>query len=293
MQEVQEQEAQAEEQAEEGVKMALSAYISVLRPINCIIAAFGVLIGYFISIGAAAFPNALFIAMLSAFLVCGAGQAINDFYDAAIDARVRQSKPIPSGKADARIVFWYAIALFALGIAVSWFINLVAFSIAFFFSLVLFYYSAFLRRRKYIGNWVVALGTSFTLVFGASISGNYSIVLVLALCALFANAAREILKDIEDVNADKGHKVSLPMKIGAGNVKVFALAFYIIAIILAFLPYVFGHFTNLYYPSLIALASIVFICSSALSFKNKIHSAQNISKLGMVIALLGFLSGII
>jgi len=76
-------------QAEKGkVTMALSAYFKILRPLNCIISAVAVFIGFSVANSAVQFTIPLLMAMAAAFLICGAGQAINDYYDAKIDKKI-------------------------------------------------------------------------------------------------------------------------------------------------------------------------------------------------------------
>ena len=272
--------------------MALSAYFKILRPLNCIISAVAVFIGFSVANLAVQFTMPLLMAMIAAFLICGAGQAINDYYDAKIDKKIRPEKPIPSGKISAKGAFAFSIILFILGIALSYFINIYAFVIALTISLLLFCYSAFLGKYKYIGNWIVASGTALTLVFGASVVLNFRIASILALSALFANVARELTKDFEDLDADLGFKTSLPQLLQGMKVKLLILTMYLAAIIVAFAPFALGLFRNLFYPALVAVSGIIFIFAALLAFKNKFHKAQNFSKLGMIIALVAFFIGI-
>lgn len=272
--------------------MGINAYFKILRPLNCIISAVAVFIGFAVANLAVEFTFPLVMAMIAAFLICGAGQAINDYYDASIDRKIRPEKPIPSGKISAKGAFAFAIILFIIGIAISYFINIYAFAISLVISLLLFCYSAFLGKYKYVGNWIVASGTALTLVFGASVVLNFRIASILALSALFANVARELTKDFEDLDADLGFKTSLPQLLQGRKVKLLILAMYAAAIIVAFAPYALGLFKNLFYPALIAVSGIIFIYAALLAFKNKFHKAQNFSKLGMIVALVAFFIGI-
>ena len=126
--------------------MALSAYFKILRPLNCIISAVAVFIGFSVANLAVQFTMPLLLAMIAAFLICGAGQAINDYYDAKIDKKIRPEKPIPSGKVNAKAVFAYSAILFIIGIALSYFINIYAFFVAIVSAFLLYSYAAKLKK---------------------------------------------------------------------------------------------------------------------------------------------------
>ena len=175
--------------------MKAKVLLELLRPLNCIMAAFGVFIGHSIALGSIGYSAWMLIAMAVAFIICGAGQAINDVFDSEIDAKIRPGKPIPSKRISRRGALRYSIGLFVVGNLLALLLPVQAFFIAIIFSAILILYSAKMQKLKYVGNWIVALGTAFTLIFGASLLQNYSVVVVLAIAALLANAAREIIKD--------------------------------------------------------------------------------------------------
>jgi 4-hydroxybenzoate polyprenyltransferase len=150
-----------------------------------------------------------------------------------------------------------------------------------------------MSRIKFIGNWIVALGTAFTLVFGASLLNNYFIVSILALSALLANVAREIIKDAEDMDADRGIKLSLPMLLGKGAIKAIVLLLHLLAIIIAFFAFFALKFGNTIFFVLMFVAAGIFLYSSKQFFSNNFAEAQNFSKIGMLVALIAFLAGVV
>ncbi len=74
-----------------------------------------VLAGIMLS-GAAPDARVFAAALLSMSLIYVAGMFLNDACDAAIDARERPGRPIPSGRASARAVFGYGYAMLGLGL---------------------------------------------------------------------------------------------------------------------------------------------------------------------------------
>jgi geranylgeranylglycerol-phosphate geranylgeranyltransferase len=270
------------------------ALLELIRPLNCLMAAFGVLIGFAIAASASNFFvswQMLAIAMAVAFFVCAGGQAVNDVFDAEIDKKIRPKKPIPSGRIEKQSALIYSIALFAIGNILALWLPVESLLISIAFTAILIIYSAKLQKMKYLGNWIVALGTAFTLLFGASLIGNYAVVVILAASALLANVAREIIKDTQDMGADRGSKISLPMLVNLNLLRMLVLAFYIIAFLLAITAGVIFGFGNFFYPIIITIAMFVFLHSSKLFFEGRIEKAQKFSKIGMLIALIGFFLG--
>src|SRR3989338_49175 len=204
--------------------MKLNPFIEILRPFNCVIAGFATFIGYLISFSYFNLSIELLFLALASFFICGAGQAVNDFFDRDIDAKTKKHKVIPSKRMNERTAFFYSIFLFFVG--------------------VIFAYSAFMQKYKYIGNFIVAFGTGFTLIFGASVSGNYFFASILALSAVAANLGRELIKDIEDLKGDKGFKITLPQLLNLNSVSYLVFFYLIIAIISSYFPVIFSFITK-------------------------------------------------
>ncbi|MDD4447831.1 MAG: UbiA family prenyltransferase, partial [Methanothrix sp.] len=70
----------------------MRAYWEILRPFNCMMAAAAAIIGLAIARGLD--PLAAALIFLTVFLITGAGNAINDYYDRDIDAINRPGRPI-------------------------------------------------------------------------------------------------------------------------------------------------------------------------------------------------------
>lgn len=274
-------------------KNAFAGFVGLLRPLNCIMAAFAVFVGYSVSIRAFQFNRQIALAMLAAFLVCGAGQAINDYFDRQIDKKKNPRKPIPSGAISAGAALYYSFALFIAGNAAAWLVNQTAFAIANAFTLLLVLYSAFLGKAKWLGNWVVAAGTAFTLVFGSALSGNFLVVLFFAASALLSNVAREIIKDAEDLQSDKGHKKSLPMMLERKQLLLLVLLLSVAAFLLSFLPLLLGLFGNMLFIAMMLVANAIFFYAVFCFTKKNYALAQRAEKAGMFLALLAFLAGVV
>ncbi len=260
--------------------------LNVLRPANGLMSALAVLIGAGISNLRFVFNDTIGLGMVAAFLICSAGQIINDYFDFEIDKT--KNKPKLNNKNHYLI---YAFFLFAFGNIAAFFVNQTAFQIAIGISILLIAYSAALSKFKFIGNIVIALGTALPLVFGATIFGRYQTILWLAASAFFANWAREIVKDVQDESTDEGKKVSLPMLVRASALDWILGVLVALAILSAFAPVALEQFGNFWFLVLIAMASGWFV--KALHDFHNLKTAQSAEsfKYAMILALVGFLVG--
>ena len=124
----------------------LEGLIELMRVKNCLMAAIAVAIGFFLVNGYE--PLFLAAAMFAAFLICAGGQVINDVFDAAIDAKLSKTKPIPSGRATKKNALIFSAGLFFIGILLASFVNDFTFLIALIFAILLIVYSALLYKVK-------------------------------------------------------------------------------------------------------------------------------------------------
>lgn len=273
--------------------MSFLSYFKILRPGNCLMAAIAVFIGFSVARGSIAFSIQLLLAMLSAFLICGAGQTINDYFDRGIDKLIKPEKLIPTGKIKAKNALIYSIALFLIGVIIAYGINSSTFAIALAFSILLIFYSASMQRFKFLGNFVVAAGTAFTLIYGAAVVGNYSVVIFFAVTAFLVNVGREIIKDVEDMPGDRGVKKTLPMIFSKKTIDEFVFSLYSAGIIIALSVWFLGLIKSILYLIFIVISGLIFSYSFYLLIKNKLQPSQQFSKCAMVAALIAFIAGVL
>src|SRR3989338_1266685 len=288
--------------------MGFDAFVKLMRAPDCAMSFFAVLLGYWITTQGFAFPFPEFLFAVSlafaAFFVCAGGQAINDYYDAEIDAKEKPYRPIPKGEVTKAQAKNFAIALFALGAVFSLSLfahsttsGAVALVLAVLSSFLLAGYSKYLKEKKYVGNAVVSLSIALAFVFGgvvrleelgaAALGGP----LFLSVAPFFANMAREVTKDIEDLKKDQGAKVTFPMKFGLDAAKKMVVV-YTFASILFGIFYGQIFFNVLYVPFLL-IGSFFFMSAALLNFNNFYTEAARYQKVAMVIILFGYLLGLL
>ncbi len=269
-------------------------YLELMRYRNCAMAGLAAVIGGFIAYSIA--PGSLLWMLpvfLTVFLVTGAGNAINDYFDADIDAINRPDRPIPSGKITRESAYTFSIALFAASVVVSYIIGTFPFFIACFNSLLLYFYASSLKRKVFVGNLSVAYLTGSTFLFGGAAFGKrgIEITFVLFFLSMLATLAREIVKAIEDVDGDRKEGAeTLPIRIGERPSAHAASSFGILAVILSPLPYIMDLFNESYLYA-VGIADAFFIYAVVLILKKNSSASSKFFKIAMLFALLAFIAG--
>ncbi len=218
--------------------MRLAGFITITRPINSCVAGLAAIVAYLIDTGTI-IPESLLLFFIVA-LITAAGNVINDFFDAEIDAINRPDRPIPSGAVSRGAARGFAVTLFLAGILVSFFTNSLCIGIAIFNAFLLIAYAAKLKSTPLIGNIVVAYLSASIFLFGGALNGLDGIVRIIPIAAItfFAMLSRELLKDAEDVEGDRaGGADTVPIRIGIKKTSEFALITTVLAVAASFIPY--------------------------------------------------------
>ncbi|HIH74937.1 MAG TPA: geranylgeranylglycerol-phosphate geranylgeranyltransferase [Methanosarcina sp.] len=285
----------------------IRTYLELMRYGNCLMAGFAAVIGTLIAFNilvsgpsgsdfAGSFPYIdSGLVFLVVFLVSGAGNTINDYYDIKIDSINRPERPIPSGRVKAKEAFYFSYLLFALGTLLAFSINSICGLISLFNSLLLILYAKTLKGTPLLGNLSIGYLTGSVFLFGASVFGigGLEALSVLFLLAALAITAREIVKDIEDMEGDsKEGADTLPLRIGAKKAGYLAVLIGLLAVLLSPLPYIM-HILGLRYLYLVFLADLGFLAAIAqLLIKNNPTKSSKMFKIAMLFALIAFIAGV-
>lgn len=184
---------------------------------------------------------ALFV--LSVLLVAAAGNVINDYYDYELDKKFKPNRPLPSGAFSLdQALYLHAVFAFT-GIALGFYLGYsYSYTKAGYFYviavLLLYIYSAYLKKIPLIGNIVVSGLTAFVFVLLQLFELNFlqlinfefapRMINVLNAAVLFyggfaflTNLAREIIKDLEDMKGDEDFGINtLPVSMGENAAKL-------------------------------------------------------------------------
>ena len=278
----------------------MNPYIEILRPGNALMGAISIILVALID---KTFSIPIVLAMITVFFETAAGNVINDFFDYKIDLINKPDRPIPSGRISLKNGRNYAYFLFIAGTICGFLIsyltdNWIPFIIVLIADVILYLYAYKLKTTPLIGNLTVGFMTGFGFVFGGFSINNPSIIttsLFLGFFAFVMTTAREIVKDIEDIEGDKADGAkTLPILIGAKKPAILAAILIIIDSALCPLLYYY-HIFGVLYLVVIAIAVILFIYSAILILKSQERSvAAKVSKnlkIGMLIAFVAFVFG--
>lgn len=286
----------------------MQPYLKLMRSGNCLMAAIAAVVGVFIaynivaantspdSSGLIIFPVIeAFKVFLVVFLVTGAGNAINDYFDIDIDRINKPERPIPSGKISLKAALYFSLLLFAIGTILAASINLICGAIAFVNSMILIYYASTLKRTALLGNVAVGYLTGSTFLFGGAVffeNGGINGVSVLFLLATLATIAREIVKDIEDIEGDREDGArTLPIIIGAKKAAYLASFIGLVAVLASPLPYL-QSLMSMRYIFIVAIADLLFaVAVYQILGKNNPAKSSKMFKMAMAFALISFIAG--
>jgi len=277
--------------------MSADGFFTIIRPANAVMAGVAAVVAYLIATGTLV-PEAGFL-LIVVTLITAAGNVINDYYDADIDAVNRPDRPIPSGQVSRTAALWYALLLFGAGIAASLFTNAICIAFAIANSLLLALYAARLKSLPVAGNVSVAYLSGSMFLFGGALAGTSGLVRLVPIAGMtvLAMMARELVKDAEDVEGDKaGGASTLPIRIGVKKTAFFAFAFVVLSAFASLVPFLWW---GIPYLVLIVLVDLVLLvaawralgCDSPECIRES--GASAVLKYGMFASLVVFVLSVI
>ena len=262
------------------------------RPLNCLMGALGVLLASVICGGLDGLDDfiqeiALSVAVVALFTA--AGNYLNDYFDREVDRKAHPSRPIPSGLVSPGSALWLSIVLFVAAALLGWLIGSVSFLIVITSVGVMLAYEVMLKSEGLAGNLSISWLTGALFLFGGAAVSAMDLAWVLALLAFLATLGRELIKDIQDLAGDEGHRKTLPMRLGPRKAGAAASASLIGAVALSPAPYLLSLLGSMYIP-VVLVADAIFIYSAMIHFTDP-ERGQTVVKLAMLIALMAFLVG--
>ena len=278
----------------------MNPYIEILRPGNALMGAISIILVALID---KTLSIPVILAMIAVFFETAAGNVINDYFDYNIDLINKPERPIPSGRISLKNGRNYAYFLFLAGTICGFLIsyltnNWIPFIIVLIADIILYLYAYKLKSTPLIGNLAVGFMTGFGFVFGGYTINNPNIVMISLYLGFFAfvmTTARELAKDIEDIEGDKSDGArTLPILIGAKIPAILSAILIIVDSALCPILY-FNHIFGFYYLVVIAIAVVLFLYSAFLIIKSQDReAASKVSKylkIGMLIAFVAFVAG--
>ncbi len=272
------------------------AIVEISRPVNVLITFAVVIVAAIICSDTFQFSTEIFLAAISAAVVAGGGNIINDYFDYEIDKINRPNRPLPSSLITKRETLSLYFLLVALSIILSLYISIEAVAIVLATNVLLYFYSSTLKKIPLIGNLVISACTALAFIYGGIVVGNIYSAIIPAVFAFLVNLVREIVKDIEDIEGDKkNHLETYPIKYGIEKSKALLIVLLIFLFIATIIPIVFRLYRIEYFIIVmfcVNLPLIYFIHEIASDhFLNKISNLSTMLKFTMIFGLLAIYLG--
>ena len=309
----------------------LTGFLKLIRAGNLFIIALSLYLFYYLVIipvhhnflqtGLVPFNHKEFVYfVLSVLLLAAGGNVINDYFDFELDKEFKPQRPLPSGlmSLDAAMYLhmFFVLTGVALGFYIAWTNNNIRLGYLYVVTALLLYvYSAFLKKIPLAGNLVVAGLSAFVfvlliifeadylrLIHARNLFENtpYAFAILLEQLKFYAgfafatSLARELIKDIEDHEGDSAYKIDT-FAVQFGDTAAKWLSVLIMSGLLAGLGYFMYNFYRseaikdmLYLGFMVVVPVIITIVLTIMAKEKRDYS--RISILLKLVMLLGVLS---
>ncbi len=276
------------------------AALKLIRPINCLLALIGVWVGAYLTWVHPVYYGPA-IASIAAFMVCAAGNIVNDIRDIEIDRISHPDRVLVNDQMSIRNAWILSILLNLFAVLFASTVNLFVTCIAIGVIGLLFLYNFYAKRVILIGNLIIAFLAGLTFM-----TGGFAVDRVLALylpgpivAAIFAllfHLVREIVKDIDDIEGDRACGIpTLPQKVGERRAALIALGFFLLLVILTYIPVIEGWFGTVYKVLTVYIIDLPLLCFLIFLWGNPSPTMLRIGshwlKAGMVLGLAALVLG--
>jgi geranylgeranylglycerol-phosphate geranylgeranyltransferase len=279
----------------------LGGYIRLMRPINCIMMGFAVLVGAVLAsapqFSAVNWLNIVF-GFLTGFMFCAAAMVINDYYDRRIDAINEPNRPIPSGLIKTHEALAFMGILIVVGFVFAILVSplsfgLLCFGVAAVSLAVTATYITVGKRTGLPGNFLVSICVAIPFIYGSLTAiGTVGLNVVLfASMAFLSNTGREITKGIVDVKGDSAEGVkTLAVQYGEKSAVIVAVVFYVFAVALTPVTWFLGLVGIWFIPFVLVTDIGLLACSVLLLFDHSREKARRIKKVVLYLFLVGLIA---
>ena len=276
----------------------ICGFIRLMRPINSAMMGFAVFVGLVLADPHFSSFNLLAVmyGFFTGFMLTAASMSINDYYDRAIDAINEPSRPIPSGTVRTSEALVFVLFLSALGLGLAYLTSVLCLVVAVISWVVVVTYVTVGKRSGLPGNFLVSTCVAIPFIYGSIIALNQVTlsVLLFTLMAFLSNTGREITKGIVDVTGDKTESIkTLAVRYGEKNAAVVASAFYILAVTLTPIPWIWNLVSFWFIPIVLVTDIGLVACSAFLLRDSSRESARKIKKLVLLLFVVGLLAYVI
>ena len=284
---------------------SIKAYLHLMRMKNVILASITVPLGAQFAVGDSWLSEQLLevtTQILAVIFFIGAGNTMNDIKDVAIDREAHPERPLASGTIEissankfVKILWLLSITCLSIG-AYSLhqngnsIIELVTIYVVAVALMLTYDHGPELKNTGLMGNVSISIMVGAVILYGASSVGNLWTTLVwwTAGVVFFANLAREIIKDCQDMEADEGIRQTLPMTYGLVKSRMLAYVVVMAALVCLYIPYWKGpfEFNQLFFQT---PAILMLITLNRELAEGKDYQAASKIRIAMLLGLIGFI----
>ena len=267
----------------------LTALFELTRPINNLITFIAIYLGGVISVDFY-FSEGIILASLSGMLISAGGNVINDYFDLEVDRVNKPQRPLPAGRVSPTAALVSYLVVSVAGLIISLLINRSTFLIAGVAVVGLFFYSASLKLELFWGNFTVAFISALAFLYGGAAVGNARGASVPAVFAFLYHFGREVLKDLEDMEADRLRRSrSIPLACGKRAARRTIVSTFVLLIIATILPFALEIYGWIYLLVVIVGVDLllIYIVFSTLRDSSPVNLSRlsRLLKFGMVIGI--------
>jgi geranylgeranylglycerol-phosphate geranylgeranyltransferase len=272
-----------------------SGFIEIARIPNCLMMGFAVIIGMFMSLGAAMPIYSSVVGFLVGFILVAGSMSINDILDAEIDTINNPSRPIPSGRVSKNEAAVFSGIALAAGLMLALMLSILNLLIAIVAVTLMLYYNRFGKKTGLLGNALVSANLAIPFIFGGAVGGITGTLYVFAVLAFLAGMGREVIKGMADIAGDSKRGVrTLAVTRGLSAASHVGALFFVAAVLLSTIPIALGMVSWLYVP-IVTACDLGFLYSAYSIVKDA--SPQNALKsknqalIWMLLGLIAFVAG--
>lgn len=268
------------------------SYIKITRPINVIITFSVVVVAILISQTEQTNFHVILFASIAAALVTAAGNIVNDIFDIETDKISHQDRVLVLGKISKTEAWTEYLLLNSISIIISILLSVKLIVIVLATIILLFIYSAALKKLPLIGNLTIAFLTGLTFIYGGYAAGNPVAAIVPAVFGFLINLIREIVKDILDIEGDnKLNYRTLPIKFGIDKSKKLIILITLILIVFTVYPFLTEIYHIEYFIIVMVFVNpLLTLCLKLLFDKKKATGITVVSKLLKLTMVLGLVA---
>lgn len=279
--------------------MNIRAALSIIRPVNCAMIGFAVIVGAFVSKPPSVEVPNLVLGFLTGFCICAYSMVINDYYDVEVDRVNQPGRPLPSGALSMRSALALAVAMLALGLAASVaLLSLAAVGVVLLYALLSWLYNYRAKRYGLSGNLIVASSLAIPFVYGGAISGGSvtsSLLLFMAGTALLSGVGREVVKAMADTAGDEKRGIrSFARVYGMRAAASVGAGFFLAAVVSSLLPLALFP-VSLFYRVGVVVPDLIFLYLAVSILRKPTGEGalkvKTRALLGMLVGLIVFIGG--